>query len=120
MYFTIASLPSNLITLLFSKLVLLVLRTRKQRKSLIKIVTKNQISTASRALCYFNVFKRIFPKQRKPQNFQTIFSAFVFISYVQGVSEAIKRVLTQIGIVIAMKPHFTLSFVFRKPADVYT
>ena len=36
----------------------------------------------------------------------------------QGVSEPISRILTQVGIGVALKPHHTLSSLFRKPKDV--
>ena len=40
------------------------------------------------------------------------------IPYVQGVSEPISGILTQVGIGVALKPHHTLSSLFRKPKDV--
>ena len=40
---------------------------------------------------------------------------FTLIPYVQGVSETISRILTQFGIGVALKPHHTLSSLFRKP-----
>ena len=43
------------------------------------------------------------------------YSAVISIPYVQGVSEPIKRVLAQVGIGVALKPHCMLSSVFRKP-----
>ena len=43
---------------------------------------------------------------------------FTSILYVQGVSEPISRILTQVGIGVALKPHHTLSSLFRKPKDV--
>ena len=43
---------------------------------------------------------------------------FTSIPYVQGVSEPISRILTQVGIGVALKPHHTLSSLFRKPKDV--
>ena len=45
------------------------------------------------------------------------YSAFISIPYVQGISEPIKRVLAQVGIGVALKPHCMLSTVFRKPKD---
>ena len=45
------------------------------------------------------------------------FQGFATISYVQGISESIKRILAEIGIRVAIKPHFTLSSIFRKPKD---
>ena len=36
----------------------------------------------------------------------------------QVVSEPISRILTQVGIGVALKPHHTLSSLFRKPKDV--
>ena len=37
----------------------------------------------------------------------------------QGVSEPISRILTQVGMGVALKPHHTLSSsLFRKPKDV--
>ena len=42
---------------------------------------------------------------------------FTSISYVQGVSEPISRILTQVGIGVALKPHHTLTSLFRKPKD---
>ena len=35
----------------------------------------------------------------------------------QGVSGPIKCALVQVGVAVSMKPHFTLSSVFRKPKD---
>ena len=35
----------------------------------------------------------------------------------QGVSEPIGQILTQVGIGVALKPHHTLSSLFRKPKD---
>ena len=35
----------------------------------------------------------------------------------QSVSEPISRILTQVGIGVALKPHHTLSLLFRKPKD---
>ena len=43
--------------------------------------------------------------------------AFISIPYVQGVSEPIKKVLAQVDIEVALKPHRMLSSVFRKPKD---
>ena len=45
------------------------------------------------------------------------FSSFTSIPYVQDVSERISRILTQVGIGVALKPHHTLSSLFRKPKD---
>ena len=42
---------------------------------------------------------------------------FTLISYVQGVSESIRRILTQVGNGVALRPHHTLSLSFRKPKD---
>ena len=42
---------------------------------------------------------------------------FTSIPYVQGVSEPISRILIQVGIGVALKPHHTLSPLFRKPKD---
>ena len=42
---------------------------------------------------------------------------FTSIPYVQGVCEPISRILTQVGIGVALKPHHTLSSLFRKPKD---
>ena len=42
---------------------------------------------------------------------------FTSIPYLQGVSEPISRILTQVGIGVALKPHHTLSSSFRKPKD---
>ena len=42
---------------------------------------------------------------------------FALIPYVQGVSEPICRILTQVGIGVALKLHHTLSSLFRKPKD---
>ena len=39
------------------------------------------------------------------------------IPYVQSVSESISRILTQVGNGVALKPHHTLSSLFRKPKD---
>ena len=38
----------------------------------------------------------------------------------QGVSEPISRILTRVGIGVALKPHHTLSSLFRKPKDPIT
>ena len=35
----------------------------------------------------------------------------------QGVFEPVSRILTQVGIGVALKPHHTLSSLFRKPKD---
>ena len=35
----------------------------------------------------------------------------------QGVSQPTSRILTQVGIEVALKPHHTLSSLFRKPKD---
>ena len=43
---------------------------------------------------------------------------FTSIPYVQYVSEPISRILTQVDIGVALKPHHTLSSLFRKPKDV--
>ena len=43
---------------------------------------------------------------------------FTSTPYVQDVSEPISRILTQVGIGVALKPHHTLSSLFRKPKDV--
>ena len=43
---------------------------------------------------------------------------FTSIPYVQGVSEPISRILTQVDIGVALKPHHTLSSLLRKPKDV--
>ena len=43
---------------------------------------------------------------------------FTSIPFVQGVSESINRILTQVSIGVALKPHHTLSSLFRKPKDV--
>ena len=42
---------------------------------------------------------------------------FTSIPYVQGVSEPISRILTQVGIGVALKSHHTLSPLFRKSKD---
>ena len=39
------------------------------------------------------------------------------LPHVQGVTEPIKRVLQRIGVGVAMKPIFPLSFIFPKPKD---
>ena len=59
-----------------------------------------------------------FSKTTQNRNSSNNYTPFVFIPYVQGVSEPIKRVLAQVGIEVALKPYFTLSSVFRKPEDV--
>ena len=43
---------------------------------------------------------------------------FTSIPYVQGVFEPISRILTQVDIGVALKPHHTLCSLFRKPKDV--
>ena len=42
---------------------------------------------------------------------------FTSIPYVRGVSEPISRILTQVDIGMPLKPHHTLSPLFRKPKD---
>ena len=42
---------------------------------------------------------------------------FASIPYVQSVSEPISQILAQVGIGVALKPHHTLSLLFRKPKD---
>ena len=42
---------------------------------------------------------------------------FTSIPYVQGVSKSISRILTQVGVGVALKPHHTLSSLFCKPKD---
>ena len=53
------------------------------------------------------------PRPQPPDTY----SAFISILYVEGVSEPIKRVLAQVGIGLALKPHYMLPSVFRKPKD---
>ena len=43
---------------------------------------------------------------------------FTSILYVQGVSEPIGRILAQVGIREALKPHHALSLLFSKPKNV--
>ena len=50
-----------------------------------------------------NTFFSITTQNRKSSNNYT---TFVFIPYVQRVSEPIKRALAQVGIEVALKPHF--------------
>ena len=61
-----------------------------------------------------------FKKYLKNHNFSKTqkLKRFISIPYVQGVSEPITRILTQVGIGVALKPHHTLSSLFRKPKDV--
>ena len=61
-----------------------------------------------------------FKKYLKNHNFRKTekLQRFTSIPYVQGVSEPISRILTQVGIGVALKPHHTLSSLFRKPKDV--
>ena len=42
---------------------------------------------------------------------------FTSIHYVQGVFKSISRISTQVGIGVVLKPHHTLSPLFRKPRD---
>ena len=42
---------------------------------------------------------------------------YTSIPYVQGVSKSIRRILTEVGIGVALKPHHMLSSLFRKPKD---
>ena len=51
--------------------------------------------------------------QQSTQQFQ----GFASIPYVQGISEPIKRILAEVGIGVVIKPHFTLTSIFRKPKD---
>ena len=53
------------------------------------------------------------PRSQPPDTY----SAFISIPYVLGVSEPIKRVLAQVVVGVALKPHCMLSSVFRKPKD---
>ena len=61
-----------------------------------------------------------FKKYLKNHNFRKTekLQRFTSIPYVQGVSEPISRILTQVGIGVALKPHHTLSLLFRKHKDV--
>ena len=61
-----------------------------------------------------------FKKYMKNHNFRKTekLKRFTSIPYVQGVSEPISRILTQVGIGVALKPHHKLSSFFRKPKDV--
>ena len=61
-----------------------------------------------------------FKKYLKNHNFRKTekLKRFTSIPYVQGVSEPISRILTQVGIGVALKPHHTLSSLFRKPKDI--
>ena len=43
---------------------------------------------------------------------------FTSIPYVQGVSEPISRIWTQVRIEVTLKPHHTLSLLFRKSKDL--
>ena len=45
------------------------------------------------------------------------YQTYTSIPYVRGVSEPIKRILTQVGIGVALKPINTLSTIIRKPKD---
>ena len=63
------------------------------------------------------MFKYIFSKTTQNTKSSNNYTTFVSISYVQGVSEPIKRVLAQVGIEVALKPYFTLSSVFRQPKN---
>ena len=71
----------------------------------------------------FNNFpshKRSFSFKTNPvasQQSNQQFQGFATIPYVQGISEPIKRMLAAVGIRVAMKSHFTLSSIFRKPKD---
>ena len=60
-----------------------------------------------------------FKKHLKNHNFRKTekLKRFTSIPYVQGVSESISRILTQVGNGVALKPHHTLSSLFRKPKD---
>ena len=61
-----------------------------------------------------------FKKYLKNHNFRKTekLKRFTLIPYVQGVSEPISRILIQVGIGVALKPHHTLSSLFGKPKDV--
>ena len=76
----------------------------------------------------FNILKsKDFPSHKRSFSFKTNsavsqqstqqFQSFASIPYVQGISEPIKRIFAEVGIGLAMKPHFTLSVIFRKPKD---
>ena len=70
----------------------------------------------------------VFPSHKRSFSFKTNsvasqqsnqqFQGFATIPYVQGISEPIKRILAKVGIRVTMKPHFTLSSIFRKPKDL--
>ena len=61
----------------------------------------------------FSFKTNLVASQQSTQQFQ----GFAIIPYVLGISEPIKRILAEIGIRVAMKPHFTPSLIFRKPKD---
>ena len=69
--------------------------------------------------CKVSSNKCSFKKYLKNHNFRKTekLQRFTSIPYVQGVSEPISRILTQAGIGVALKPHHTLSSLFRKPKD---
>ena len=92
----------------------------------------NIISNENKKLQEFHyvsdILKSIgFPSHKRSFSFKTNsvasqqstqqFQGFASIPYVQGISEPIKRILAEVDIGAATKPHFTLSSIFRKPKD---
>ena len=62
-------------------------------------------------------FEKVPYLQNHPTGRTKKLKRFTSIPYVQGVSEPISRILTQVGSGVALKPHHTLSSLFRKPKD---
>ena len=60
-------------------------------------------------------FQKVLTKLQYQKNRKT--ETVYFDSHVQGVSEHISRILTQVGIGVALKPDHSLSLLFRKPKD---
>ena len=92
-----------------------IINNDSNRKSeLSKVKDTSQSNGFPIPMCSNTFFSKTTQNRQSSNNYTT----FVSISYVQAVSEPIKRVLAQVGIEVVLKPYFTLSFVFRKPKDV--
>ena len=108
-----------LITLLIKKLVWLVYCslepteshqiTKKESKSFIELQKTLKNNGFPSSKCSFKKYLQNHSIRRTEK-----LKRFTSTSYVQGVSESISRILTEVGIGVALKPHQTLSSLFRK------
>ena len=89
-------------------------RDSNRKSELSKIKDTLQSNGFPVPVCSITFFSKTTQSRQSSSNYTT----FVFIPYVQRVSEPIQRVLAQVGIEVALKPYFTLSSVYRKPKDV--